>query len=58
MEYYRIIILPWPEFTSAFKYNNTDGGGEFIEGNFKGLVRNYITYYKEIKKESVFEQLF
>ena len=32
MESYRIIILPWPQYTQALNDNDTAGGGELIEG--------------------------
>jgi len=46
MEYYRIIILPWPEFTDAFKTEPKSQGGTLIEGTyavFKSL-ENVVIY--------------
>ena len=36
MENYRIIIVSWPEFSNA-RNNDTDTGGDLIEGNFYKL---------------------
>jgi hypothetical protein len=40
-DFYRIVILPWPEFTDAFKEDSKDGGGDLIEGITVGAERGW-----------------